>query len=87
MDWSRLHGGEAVQVRESGEGANERQERVPERVSVFILPDGHGLGCTSVGRDWAPWVALWAASCTESRGTNSSVGGWLAWQLRERIQT
>jgi hypothetical protein len=59
MDWSRHHGGEAVQVRESGEGANERHERVPERVSVFIPPDGHGLGCTSVGRDWAPWAALW----------------------------
>jgi hypothetical protein len=25
----------------------------------FILPDGHGLGCTSVGRNWASWAALW----------------------------
>jgi hypothetical protein len=59
MDWSRLHGGEALQVRESGEGENERQERVLEGVSGFISPDGHGLGCTGVGRDWASCAALW----------------------------
>jgi hypothetical protein len=59
MDWSWLHGGEALQVRESGEGANEQHERVPEGVSGFISPDGHGLGCTGVGRNWAAWAALW----------------------------
>jgi hypothetical protein len=46
-------------VRESGEGANEQHERVPEGVSGFILLDRHGLGCTGVERDWAAWAALW----------------------------
>jgi hypothetical protein len=46
-------------VRESGEGANGRQERVPERVSGFIHRDRLGLGCSSIGRDWASQAALW----------------------------
>jgi hypothetical protein len=25
----------------------------------FISPDGHGLGCTGIGCDWASWAALW----------------------------
>jgi hypothetical protein len=59
MDWSRLHGGEALQVRESGEGKNERHERVPEGVSGFISPDGLILVCIGDGCDWASWAALW----------------------------
>jgi hypothetical protein len=44
--------------RESGEGANGRQERVLERVSGFIRRDRLGLGCSGVGRNWASRVAL-----------------------------
>jgi hypothetical protein len=58
MDLSRLHGGEALQVSGIEGEANGRQERVPERVSVFISPDGFGLGCTGDGCHWASWAAL-----------------------------
>jgi hypothetical protein len=57
MDWSRLHGGEALQVRESGEGQMSDMRGFQRGFGV-LPPDGHGLGCTSVGRDWAPWAAL-----------------------------
>jgi hypothetical protein len=60
---------------ESGEGENERQERVPEGVSGFISPDGLGLGCTGEGCDWLHGRLSGAASCTESRGMVSGVGG------------
>jgi hypothetical protein len=33
----RLHGGEVLQVRESGEGENGQEGRLPEGVSSFIL--------------------------------------------------
>jgi hypothetical protein len=58
MDLSQLHGGEALQVRGSEEEANGRQERVPERVSIFILPDGFSLGYTGDGCHWASWAGL-----------------------------
>jgi hypothetical protein len=36
-DSPRLHGGEVLQVRESGERANGQEDRLPEGVSSFIL--------------------------------------------------
>jgi hypothetical protein len=50
MDLSQLHGGEALQVRGSEEEANGRQERVPERVSVYIT----GWVRSRVHRRWMP---------------------------------
>jgi hypothetical protein len=44
--------------RESGENANGRQERVPERVSGLICWDRLGLGCSGVEHDWASRAAL-----------------------------
>jgi hypothetical protein len=52
-DSSRLHGGEVLQVSESGEGANEREERLPEGPSSYILSAGIGLWCTHDGLHWA----------------------------------
>jgi hypothetical protein len=58
MDSSRLHGGEVLQVSESGEGANEREERLPEGPSSYILSAGIGLWCTRDGLHWASWAAV-----------------------------
>jgi hypothetical protein len=58
IDSPRLHGGEVLQVRESGEGANGPEERFLEGVPVFISPGGFGLGCTGDGCHWASWAAV-----------------------------
>jgi hypothetical protein len=54
----RLRDGELLQVKGSGEGANEWEKRVPEGVLMFISPSGFGLGCTGDGCHWASWAAV-----------------------------
>jgi hypothetical protein len=42
-----------------GERANGTAEGSRRGCSGFIPPGRHGLGCTSVERDWTPWAVLW----------------------------
>jgi hypothetical protein len=58
MDSPRLHNGEALQVRGSGERSNGQQERFWEGDSVFILNPRAGCTVQLVGRDWRAWVVL-----------------------------
>jgi hypothetical protein len=58
MHSPRLHGGEALQVRGSGEGKNGRQERLQEGDSVFKLKPWPRCTVQLVGRDWRAWAVF-----------------------------
>jgi hypothetical protein len=56
---SRLRGGELLQVRGSGEGANGREGRLPEGASSFKLSECARSRVDDIGRDWASWAVYW----------------------------
>jgi hypothetical protein len=59
MDSPRLHDGERLQVRGSGERErNGQQERLWEGDSVFILNPRAGCMVRLIRRDWRVWVVL-----------------------------
>jgi hypothetical protein len=73
---SQLSVGEFLQVRGSGEGANEREKRVPEGPQAFICRSDPSLGWTTSDAIGRHGQCLGTASCSRSRGQVGRVGGW-----------
>jgi hypothetical protein len=77
MDSPRLHGGEVLQMSESGERANEREERLPEGPQALYRRGELGLAWTSSDAIGRRGRCAGMASCAKSRGQVGCVGGWL----------